>query len=61
MKTHRLAGALLSAFLSACGGAPREDLVVGGVYSVKDGIRFSAVKILALDHDVVHLRLYKTS
>ncbi len=36
------------------------ELKVGGIYSINDGEgRFGIAKILALDEDAVHIRLYK--
>jgi hypothetical protein len=32
---------------------------VGGIYSIRDERGFSVVKILALDPDIVHVRMYK--
>ena len=59
MKIVRLAGVASIAFLSACGGPARDGLVVGGLYSVKQANEYWVTKVLALDNDVVHLRIYR--
>lgn len=43
----------------ACGGS-RVNLAAGGLYSIEFGDgTYSIVKILAVDDDIVHIRLYK--
>lgn len=61
MRMMRLAGIALIAFLSGCGGSPQDGLVVGGLYSVEQANEYWVSKILALDNDVVHLRIYKNT
>ena len=40
--------------------APQEQWRVGGLYSVQNGREgFGVIKILALDSDAVHIRIYK--
>ena len=52
----------LALFVSACDSkeVPAEEWRVGGLYSTDDGNgKFGVVKILVLEPDAVHVRIYK--
>ena len=53
------------ALLAGCGEsappATKSDYVPGALYTVTDGKAFKVAKVLALDAQAVHVRLYKNS
>jgi hypothetical protein len=55
----RLGFVIAAAAFLGCGKAAPPDLKVGGLYSVKEGDGFQVIKVLAVDRDIVHVRLYK--
>ena len=55
----RLGFLLAAAAFLGCEKAAPPDLVVGGLYSVKERGAFQVVKVLAVDRDLVHVRIYK--
>lgn len=52
------AAALIALSLVAGDVAKAEEIAVGGVYSVEDGTDYGVVKVLAVEGEAVHVRLY---
>jgi hypothetical protein len=45
--------------LSESQNNPRSELFEGGYYSIIDGNRFGIAKVLKIDPEIVHVRIYK--
>ena len=57
---YLISAIFLSLLIPACNRTNSTDAWrVGGLYSTAEGNQFSVIKILALERDAVHIRIYK--